>query len=102
MPATRPAEISDCVSLEDKLATAVPRFVAEHGAIDALLPTGVLESAPHKHGVSFSGSEDDFLAGTAEQNADSSIAVSVGRVMFFIERKAVRIAVFCQMPQRDQ
>ena len=78
MPFTRPAEISDCVSLSDKLAALVARFVSEYRAVDAALPAGVREAAPHKHGIASFCAEDDFFSGADEQNASAAVCVFMG------------------------
>jgi hypothetical protein len=67
MPQTRPDVISDRVSLSDKERREVRPFVAEDGAVDALLTAVIDEPAPHKNSVCVSGSKCDDLAGTDEQ-----------------------------------
>jgi hypothetical protein len=67
MPQTRPAEISDGVSLSDKLAPLVCAFVSKYRTVDALLPGIIFEFSPHEKSVTCEGSEDDFFSGAAEQ-----------------------------------
>lgn len=78
MPLTRPAEISDGVSLSDKLTRLVRAFVAEHGAVDALLPAVVDEFSPHENSVRCRGAEDDVFSGSDELTSLASISIPVG------------------------
>jgi len=66
MPQTRPHEISDCVSLSDKLRTLVRGFVSKACAVDALLPRIINESSPDKEGIGFPCAEHDFFTRAAE------------------------------------
>jgi len=88
MPLTRPAEISDGVSLSDKVGRSELAFVSEHGAVDALLAGIIDELSPNKHGVSVSGSEHDVLAGTNKLTALSSVSVFIATVMPLVELQA--------------
>jgi hypothetical protein len=85
MPFTRPAEISNGVSLSDKVGRAEAAFVPEHGAIDALLAGIIDELSPNKHGVSVSGSEHDMLTGSDKLTALSSVSVFIAAVMPLVE-----------------
>lgn len=85
MPFTRPAEISNGVSLSDKVGRSEAAFVSEDGAVDALLPGIVDELSPNKHGVSVSGSKNDVLAGSDKLAALSSVSVFIATVMPLIE-----------------
>jgi hypothetical protein len=88
MPFTRPAEISNGVSLSDKVGRSEVAFVSEHGAVDALLAGIVDELSPNKHGVSVSGSENDVFAGADKLTALSSVSVFIAAVVPFIELQA--------------
>lgn len=66
MPFTRPDEISNGISLSDKLAAFVEAFVDEDGAVNSGLSAVVDELSPNEHGITFEGSEDDVFAGTDE------------------------------------
>jgi hypothetical protein len=70
MPLTRPAVISDRVSLSDKLTAliAVRRFVSEDGAFNPLLGwDGIVDViAPDKHGISGCSSKDNCISRTNE------------------------------------
>jgi hypothetical protein len=67
MPQTRPAVISDRVSLSDKERREDRPFVAEDGAVDARLTAVVDEPAPYENSVCVSGSKGDDFARTDEQ-----------------------------------
>ena len=66
MPLTRPEEISDCIRLANKLGREMGAFVAEDGAVDAVLAAGIDEFAPNEKSVGISGSQDALLAGARE------------------------------------
>jgi hypothetical protein len=87
MPFTRPAEISDGVSLSDKVGRAEAAFVSEDGAVDALLAGIINELSPNKHGISVSGSEHDMLAGSDKLAALSSVSIIIAAVMPLVEFK---------------
>ena len=86
MPLTRPAEISNGVSLSDKVGReiAVRGFVSKDGTIDTLLPAIVDELSPNKHGIAVSGSKHDMLAGSNKLTALSSVSIVIAAVMPFI------------------
>jgi hypothetical protein len=90
MPFTRPAEISNGVSLSDKVGREDSAFVSEHGAIDALLSAVVDELSPNKHGVSVAGSEHDMLAGSDKLAALSSVSIIIATVVPFVEFEATQ------------
>ncbi|ATN36792.1 hypothetical protein ACO34A_23710 (plasmid) [Rhizobium sp. ACO-34A] len=74
-PLTRPHEISDGVSLSDKLGRAVRAFVAEDGAVDALFAASIDELPPDEHGRAVGCSKHDLLAGAGEEPALASMAI---------------------------
>ena len=88
MPFTRPAEISNGVSLSDKVGRSEAAFVSEHGAVDALLPGIVDKLSPNKHGVAISGSKHDMLTGTDKLTALSSVLIFIAAVVPFVELQA--------------
>jgi hypothetical protein len=88
MPFTRPAVISDCVSLSDKVGRPELSLVSEHGAVDALLSAGVDKLSPNKHCVAVAGSKNDLFSGAGKQISLSSVFVFIAAVMPFIEFKA--------------
>jgi hypothetical protein len=88
MPFTRPDEISDCVSLSDKLGREDRTLVAEHGAVDSLLAAGVDEFSPNKERVCISCAEDDLFSWTGEEVSLPAVPVAVARVMALIEFQA--------------
>lgn len=102
MPFTRPAEISNGVSLSDKVAGTIAgrRFVSEDGAIDASLSAVVDEFAPDEHGVSVAGSENNVFSWPDKLAALPSVFVLVGAVVSLIEFKATLVAVLCDVPKR--
>lgn len=61
MPFTRPAVISDCVSLLDKVGREERPFVPKNGALDAfLLGDGVVNVfTPDEDGIGQRGSQED-------------------------------------------
>lgn len=68
VPATRPREISDGVSLSDKERREVRAFVPEKRALDPLLlRDGVVDVvSPNENSISCVGSQDDMLTRTDE------------------------------------
>jgi hypothetical protein len=102
MPLTRPAEISDGISLSDKLGRAISvwRFVSEDGTIDAFLSAGIDELPPNKHGVSVSGSKDNLFSRPSEQASLASVLVDVATVVPFVEFEAGDIAILRHVPER--
>ncbi len=88
MPFTRPAVISDCVSLSDKDGGRDRTFVAEGGAIDALLSAVVNELPPDKESVGASCAENKFLAGADELVSLPAVLVSIGAVMPLVQGEA--------------
>jgi hypothetical protein len=62
----RPAEISDGVSLSDKLGRLVAALVSEYRAINSFLAAVVHEVSPDKQRIAFPRSEDDVFAGSDE------------------------------------
>ena len=100
MPATRPEAISNRIRLAYEFAAEVSAFIAEHGAVDALLAAVVFESSPREHGVSFGCTEDNLFTWTDEQVPTSSVLVLVSGVMSFIEFKAIKVTVLCKPPDR--
>ena len=85
MPFTRPAEISNGVSLSDKVGRSEAAFVSEHGAVDALLAGIVDELPPNKHGVSVSGPQNDVFSGSNKLTALSSVSIVITTVMPLVE-----------------
>jgi hypothetical protein len=85
VPFTRPAEISNGVSLSDKVGREEAAFVSEDGAVDALLSAVVDELPPNKHGVSVARPENDVLSGADKLTALSSVLVVIATVMPLIE-----------------
>lgn len=75
-------------------------FIAEDGAIDALLSAIVDKLSPNKHGVSVSCTEDDVLAGANELTSFSAVSVSVRAVMALIEFHACFVAILRNVPDR--
>ena len=102
MPLTRPAAISDGVSLSDKLGREVAawRFVAEYRALDTfLLRDGVVDVLPpDKHSVGVSGSEHDVLAGTDTLTALSSVFIDIAAVVPLVELQTGQVTIFCHPP----
>lgn len=95
MPAIRPAKISDCISLSDKLGTKVRRFVSKYCTVDSVLPAVVDELPPNKHGVCILGAKDNVLAGADELSESLS---GSRRVMTAVQFKTVGVAIFRQPP----
>jgi hypothetical protein len=103
VPLTRPAEISNGVSLSDKLgrAVSVGRFVSEDGAVDAFLfrDRVVNELSPDEHGVSVSSAENNVFPRADELAPSPAIRVAVAAVVPFIEFEAGDIAIFRHVPE---
>jgi hypothetical protein len=99
MPFTRPAEISDCVSLADKLGRAIRAFIPEGRTVDASLAAIVDELAPNKESVSVSGSENDVLAGSDELRDLPLPAPSLVGVVLPVECETGSITVLRQIPE---
>ena len=74
MPFTRPDEISNGISLSDKLAAFVEALIDEDCAVDSGLSTIINELSPNEHGIAFNSSEDDVFAGTDELS-DSPVSI---------------------------
>src|SRR5262245_54253172 len=85
VPLTRPAEISNGVSLSDKLGREVRPFVSEEGAFDALLGRlGVVDVvSPNKGSIGCSGTENDVLARPDKLAALPAVSVSAARIVPF-------------------
>lgn len=66
MPLTRPDEISNGISLSDKVAAFVEALVDEDCTVNSGLSAVVNELSPDEHGIALDGSEDDVFAGTDE------------------------------------
>ena len=88
MPFTRPAEISNGVSLSDKVGRTEAAFVSENSAVDALLAGIIDELSPNKHGVSVSGSEHDVLSGSDKLTSLSSVSVVIAAIVSLKELQA--------------
>lgn len=100
MPQTRPAEISDGVSLSDKLTGFVIALVPEDGAVDTDLAAVVFEPPPNPKGISIPRSQDDLFSGAAKEFRVAPIAVSPSAVMAVEKLFADLIAVFRDPPTR--
>lgn len=74
MPLTRPDEISNGISLSDKLAAFMVALVDEDRAIDSGLSAIVDELSPNENGITFEGSEDDAFAG-ADELSDPPVSI---------------------------
>lgn len=74
MPLIRPDEISDGISLSDKLAAFVEALVDEDCAVDSALSAIVNKLSPNEDGIAFEGSEDDVFAG-ADELSDSPVSI---------------------------
>lgn len=98
MPRTRPREISNGVSLSDKLGREDRAFVAEHGAVDAMLFwLGIIdEPPPNKEGVGIERPQDDMLAGADKLAGLACLAG--GAVVPLVEFEAGRVAIFREIP----
>ncbi len=102
MPFTRPAEISNGVSLSDKVGRAEFAFVAEDGAVDPLLVAVVDELPPNKHCISVSGSEHDVLSGADKLESFPSVLVVIATVMPLVEFKTTLVPVLRNVPIRHR
>ena len=91
MPAIRPDEISDCVSLSDKLRTADVGLVSKDGAIDSCLSAVVDEPSPHEHGIGSLSTQHNLFAGADELGNTSTCSRAV---VSREQLKAVRVAIF--------
>jgi len=100
VPLTRPAEISDGVSLSDKLGRSDFAFVSEDGAVDALLPAIVDEFSPDKHGISVACSKNNVFSWSDELKALSSVLVVIAAVVPFVEGETTLVSVFGDVPVR--
>jgi hypothetical protein len=100
VPFTRPDEISNGVSLSDKLTGEMGTLVPEDRAADSALPTSVFESSPDKERVGFPGAEHDLFSGTAEKTAVSSVSIMASAIVSVIESTALFVAVFREPPQQ--
>ncbi len=100
MPAMRPQAISNRIRLSNEVAAPVLALVSEDGAVDSVLPAVINELSPYEHGVSAGCSKDDLLSRANEEFPLSPILVLIGRVVTFIEFKAVNVSVFCKPPNR--
>ena len=98
VPRTRPCEISNGVSLSDKLGRKDRAFVPKRGAVDSLLTAGVDEAPPDKESVGIEGSQDDLFAGAAEERAHATVTVLIGAVVPLVEFKTGWVAVFREIP----
>jgi hypothetical protein len=101
MPFTRPAEISNGVSLSDKVGRSEFAFVSKHGTIDSLLSAIVDELSPNKHGISVSGSQHDVFAGADKLTSLSSVSIVIAAVVPLVEIKTTQIAVLRDVPIRQ-
>jgi hypothetical protein len=99
MPQTRPAEISDGVSLSDKDRREVRPPVAEDGAFDTDLPVSPIPRVPPREArVPFGASEHDLFAGPDKKVADF---LRPGRTVVASEKVSdAEIAVFGEPPKR--
>ena len=98
MPFTRPAEISNGVSLSDKVGRSETAFIAKDGAVDTLLAGIIDEFSPNKHGVGVSGSQHDVFSGADKLTALSSISVFITAIVPLEEFQATEITVFGEVP----
>lgn len=98
MPAISPEAISNLVRLSYEFATLDGRFVAEHGAVDSLLPAVIEELSPDEHGIAGCGPQDNLFARPNEQFTLSAIRISVGAVVPLIKIKAITISILRQPP----
>ena len=102
MPQTRPAEISNGVSLSDKLTRPDRPFVAEQAALDAGLGRDSLVEmlSPNKDGIADAGSQDDVFA-RADELAHPVTSWPLGAaVVPQIETEAGSVAIFRDEPVR--
>lgn len=102
MPLTRPAEISNGVSLSDKLTRQDRPFVSEQATLDAFLPwDGFVEMlSPNKDGIAGIGAQDDVLTWADALTLPFSSWALLAAVVAQIEREAGPVAVFGDVPVR--
>jgi hypothetical protein len=95
MPFTRPAVISDCVSLSDKVGRAERPFVPKNGAFDSVLLGDCVINvfSPDEDGVGHSRSQEDDLPGPNALAADPSVAISICAVVSLIEFQTRFVAI---------
>lgn len=98
MPFTRPAEISDRISLGDKNTALNAPFVSEYGAVDSVLARIINEFSPNKHRVSFQCPQYNGLSRPYELTALPAIFVPIGAVVAFIKGETGSIAVLREPP----
>lgn len=100
VPQTRPAEISNGVSLSDKVTRLDRPFVPEQTALDAFLARdGLVEMlSPNKHGISGAGAQDDVFPWPDELALPLSSWALVAAVVAQIEAEAGSVAVLCDPP----
>src|SRR5262245_31255257 len=107
MPAMRPEAISNCIRLANECGAAPAAFVAERGAVDAVLPfSGALvsaivnELAPDEEGIAVERAEHDLFARADELPSSAAVSIAVGGIVALIHLQASSIAVARQPPQR--
>lgn len=100
MPATRPDEISNGVSLSDKLRRLDRTGVAEQGALDAALGRlgVILVFSPDPNSVACIGSQDDVCAGADKLGEPLSNWPLPAAVMLEVQTEAGLVAVLCDVP----
>jgi hypothetical protein len=99
MPRTRPREISNGVSLTDKLRRERRPLIPEQAAFDPALPVlPVSGKPPNKHGVAGIGSENDALP-WARELALFRRTVFSAAVVPAVEREAGAVAVTREEPK---
>ena len=96
----RPDDISNGIRLAYEVATPVSAFISEHGAVDSFLPAVIAESSPHKHCISLGCAQDDALARADKPVPDAPVLVLIGRVVSFIQFKAIKVTVLRKPPNR--
>ena len=106
MPAISPEAISNRIRLANEVGAPVLAFVAERGAADSSLTfsgarvTAVVgESAPDEECAAVFGSKDDLFAGATEQGEAARRRFPRERIVSFVEREAVTVAVLCEPPE---
>jgi len=99
VPLTRPAEISDGVSLSDKLTRQDLSFVSVQAALDAfLVRDGLVEMlSPNKGSVSGVGAEDDVLSWPDTLPLPLSSWALGAAVVAQIEREDSPVSVLCDV-----
>jgi hypothetical protein len=100
VPRTRPAEISNGVSLSDKLTRPEPAFVSEQAAFDARLGrNGFVEMlSPNKDRIAGIGSQDDVFAWSDELGETLSSWPLPTAVVPQVESEAGLVSVLCDEP----